>query len=136
MFHLIFKQDFRNFRQMESAQQASHYLQGLSRCSVPFCHWTFRIRKLGFLFKWKAPYNLPTKIRYAHEHPHVCTKIQYAHEHPHICIPKSSIPMTMLMSILQDFGTHMSVLMRYQNKVCSYIACTLIRKKTVTLLSL
>jgi hypothetical protein len=55
MFHLIFKQDFRNFCQMESAQQASHYLQGLSRCSVPFCHWTFRKRKLDFLFKWKAP---------------------------------------------------------------------------------
>jgi hypothetical protein len=55
VFHLIFKQDFRNFRQMESAQQASHYLLGLSRCSVPFCHWTFWKRKLGFLFKWKAP---------------------------------------------------------------------------------
>jgi hypothetical protein len=41
---------------MESAEQASHYLQGLSRCSVPFCHWTFRNRKLGFFFKWKAPW--------------------------------------------------------------------------------
>jgi hypothetical protein len=55
VFRLIFKQDFRNFRQMESAQQASHYLQGLSRCSVSFCHWTFRKRKLFFFVQWKAP---------------------------------------------------------------------------------
>jgi hypothetical protein len=54
VFHLIFKQDFGNFRQMESAQQASHYLQGLSRCSVPFYHWTFRNRKTGFFVQMES----------------------------------------------------------------------------------
>lgn len=60
------------------------------------------------------------------------------HEHPHppiSYVPKSSILMRMPMSMLLHFAKYMSVLARYQNKVCCKQAhiCTIFRFTNIVL---